>query len=49
MLLPILAADTGWVAGLVIAVVLFGVLVLGLSVKIVRQSEAIIVFPSLLL
>ena len=42
MFVPILAADQG-LAAAVIVVVLFGILVLSLSIKIVRQSEAIIV------
>ena len=42
MFVPILAANSG-LAAAVIVVVLFGILVLSLSIKIVRQSEAIIV------
>ena len=42
MFVPILAANPG-LATAVIVVVLFGILVLSLSIKIVRQSEAIIV------
>ena len=42
MFVPILAANPG-LAVAVIVVVLFGILVLSLSIKIVRQSEAIIV------
>ena len=42
MNLPLLA-DLGWVGGTILFLVLFAILVLSLSVKIVRQSEAIIV------
>ena len=42
MNLPLLA-NLEWVGGLVLFLVLFGILILSLSVKIVRQSEAIIV------
>ena len=42
MNLPLLA-DLGWVGGTILFLVLFTILVLSLSVKIVRQSEAIIV------
>ena len=42
MFVPILASNPG-LAAAVIVVVLFGILVLSLSIKIVRQSEAIIV------
>ena len=42
MFVPVLAADTGLAAAIII-LVLFCILVLSLSIKIVRQSEAIIV------
>ena len=42
MYLPLLASFE-WVGGLLLFVILFGIFILSLSVKIVRQSEAIIV------
>ncbi len=43
MNLPLVLANLEWVGATVIIVVLFAILVLSLSIKIVRQSEAIIV------